>query len=43
MSDPVMKKELIFEIKSICQYSRLIGAIYCDNMGSNRKNCKQNG
>ena len=36
-----MKKELIFEIKSTCQNFRLIGAIYCYNMGSNCKNWKQ--
>ena len=28
-----MKKELIFQIKSNCQNIRLIGAIYCNNMG----------
>ena len=39
----MMKKELIFEIKSICQNFRLIGAIYCNNIGSNRNNCKENG
>ena len=28
-----MKIELIIEIKIICQNFRLIGAIYCDNIG----------
>ena len=37
-----MKNGLIFEIKSVCQNFRLIGAIHCNNMGSNWKNWKQN-
>ena len=32
-----MKKELIFQIKSNRQNIRQIGAIYCNNMGSNCK------
>ena len=36
----MIKKEINFEIKRICQNFRLIGAIYCNNMGSNRKYCK---